>query len=260
MRFWSFLMATHFTQRVQGRCCCIWVEYHHWWAVCIIYSKILLAEEKSSLKFSVMVQRQVWCHLNLQITEGRKMFLYVKGHWKFGIMLRLNKKRVESKELPKPANKSYEVGSNVVHNKLNIAVIVFFCSVPSILQPFLLNFQTDKPMVPFLDVDLFSVFKTLMRKFIKPEVCDSTQTSIKLLRIDVNDKSNQVNYKKINIGLLLNKASENQKQVKGRLWNLTGARCSCGKSVCSWCDGLSDQFFIAYVVAAGFLSHYQNGP
>ena len=153
------------------------------------------------------------------------MFLYVKGHWKFGIMLRLNKKRVESKELPKPANKSYEVGSNV-HNKLNIAVIIFFCSVPSILQPFLLNFQTDKPMVPFLDVDLFSVFKTLMRKFIKPEVLDSTQTSIKLLRIDVNDKSNQVNYKKINIGLLLNKASENQKQVKGRLWNLTGARCS----------------------------------
>lgn len=65
-------------------------------------------------------------------------------------------KKVESKELTKPTNKSYQVLSAAVKDKLVRVKLEFFCSIANILQPFLSNFQTDRPMVPFLVTDLTS--------------------------------------------------------------------------------------------------------
>ena len=53
-----------------------------------------------------------------------------------------------------------------------------------------------------------------MRRFVKKDVLSEASTADKLVKLDVTDKSIHVNYKKIDIGFLTEKA------VKSKFWNL----------------------------------------
>ena len=72
-------------------------------------------------------------------------------------------------------------------DRLVPAKLEFFCAVPKLLQPFLTNFQTDRPMTPFLCTDLTLVFRSLMRKFIKTSCLGDADTPEKLLRMNIED-------------------------------------------------------------------------
>ena len=52
-------------------------------------------------------------------------------------------------------------------NILLTAKLRFFLSVAKQIEPFLVVYQTDKPMGPFLSRDLYKLVKSLMGRFVK---------------------------------------------------------------------------------------------
>ena len=76
----------------------------------------------------------------------------------------------------------------------------FFISVAKQLQPFLLKFQTDAPMAPFLGQSLKDLLLTLMGRFIKKDVLEQADLYPKLAAIDPCDKKNQVHCKHVEFG------------------------------------------------------------
>ena len=80
------------------------------------------------------------------------------------------------------------------------AKIAFFCSVASVLEPFLRRFQTDAPMVPFLHAELFNVLLVLMKRFIKTDLMDKATTPQQLSKLDVNRKESSKEPKDVDVG------------------------------------------------------------
>ena len=115
-------------------------------------------------------------------------------------------KAAESKETTKPGNKSYETVVEASKDKLIRAKLQFFKCEAGHIQPFFATFQSDKPLTPFLSSELCNIMRSLMRRFIKKEVFSEASTAEKLVILDVTDKSIHVNYKKIHIGFLTEKA------------------------------------------------------
>ena len=68
----------------------------------------------------------------------------------------------------------------LIHVKL-----VFFQEIASNLNSFLLVFQTDKPMIPFLLEVLEDLLRTALAKFIKKDVLQTACSTLKLIKIDI---------------------------------------------------------------------------
>ena len=68
----------------------------------------------------------------------------------------------------------------------------FFQDVASHLNCFVEVFQTNNPMVPFLEKSLVDVFQLLLKMVVKPEVLKETGTSLKLVNLDLSKSSNLV--------------------------------------------------------------------
>ena len=112
-------------------------------------------------------------------------------------------KAVQEKKFTKPTCKSYEVVSVAVKDKLILAKLHFFKFVASHLQPFLVVYQTDRPMVPFLSDDLSFMVRGVMKCFIKTDKLAEASDD-KLSRI-LEDRDNRLTYKKVNLGFLTEK-------------------------------------------------------
>ena len=69
------------------------------------------------------------------------------------------------------------------------------------LNEFLRGFQTDQPMVPFLAETLKTLLRSFMHMFILKNVMLKADTQIKLLKIDVTDKSVYRPGENIDIGM-----------------------------------------------------------
>lgn len=118
---------------------------------------------------------------------------------------------VEKKSLPKPECRSFQVVQQATNHALFVAKLQFFKAVALHLQPFLVCYQTDAPMVPFLSEDLCEIIRALMMRFVKSDVLSASSSAEKLVKIDVEKKENHVTYKKIDIGILVQREL---KQVK----------------------------------------------
>ena len=116
-------------------------------------------------------------------------------------------KAAESKEITKPGNKSYETVVEASKDKLIRAKLTFFKCVAGQIQPFLATFQSDKPLTSFLSSKLCNIIRSLMQRFVKKEVLSEASTA---------DKSIHVNYKKIDIGFLTEKAVKDSVGVSER--------------------------------------------
>ena len=104
----------------------------------------------------------------------------------------------ESKKVPKPQCKSYEVIAECTKDECFLAKLYFFKCVAEHLQPFLLQFQTDRPMVPFMAPSMNKLLRGLMRRFIKKEKLECSDDQ--LCKIDVTNTEFHMNYTKIDIG------------------------------------------------------------
>ena len=113
---------------------------------------------------------------------------------------------VKAKKITNPKNASYDVLCEAVKDNVIIPKFQFFKSVAELLVPFLKDYQTSRPLVPFLCEDLSVVLRSVMRKFLKPEVLAEATTATKLVSIDVGDKSLHATYKNIDLGFVTQQA------------------------------------------------------
>ena len=93
--------------------------------------------------------------------------------------------KVPSKQ-PK-SNKSYEVLKQHRNNSLIIVYLNLFRDVAARLNNFLVKFQTDAPMVPFLSDEISSILRWLMSFFINSEVLKKASSSYLLSKVDVKE-------------------------------------------------------------------------
>ncbi|GBM78120.1 hypothetical protein AVEN_17046-1 [Araneus ventricosus] len=72
------------------------------------------------------------------------------------------------------------------------------------LQPFLVLYQSDKPLVPFLAGDLFTLVKNILEHFkvLKPDKCKSTDSISLLCSFDFTDVANFNCADKVSIGFI----------------------------------------------------------
>ena len=82
-----------------------------------------------------------------------------------------------------------------------IAKFHFFSYVAGFFKSYLVSFQTESPMVPFVSYEIEKLFRRLCRLVLKLEVVDETTTPYKLIKINFSDKKTQKEYMKINIGI-----------------------------------------------------------
>ena len=74
------------------------------------------------------------------------------------------------------------------------AKLHFFAFIATILKPFLVLFQTDNPMLPFMYNELYNVSKRLIALMYKKEKIDETKTVSKAMKEDwLKNKNNHIN-------------------------------------------------------------------
>ena len=99
-----------------------------------------------------------------------------------------------------PASASFVSVASACYDALIDAKLEFFVSLAKPLQGFLLNFQTEAPMTPFLALSLKDFLLAIMGRFLKKEVLEKADTFKKLSTIDPADKKNQKNPRHLDIG------------------------------------------------------------
>ena len=66
----------------------------------------------------------------------------------------------------------------------------FFSYVAGLLKLFLLQYQAEKPLIPYPATDLMSLLHSLMELFVKPEVIAKNDTGRKLASLDTRESVN----------------------------------------------------------------------
>ena len=105
--------------------------------------------------------------------------------------------------LPKakrPSSKSYMNVKIAVANDLIPAKLKLFCFIIEIVKPFLIKYQTDKPLVPYLYHDIVRIIRRLMQLIVKPEILDKCSTFLDYKGVDLDNKNTMVKPKNMNIG------------------------------------------------------------
>ena len=86
-------------------------------------------------------------------------------------------------------NKSYDTLVRNYNDKLMLSKMQFFHDIARILREFLLYFQTDNPMMPFMSDVLEKILLRIMKMFVLKEVLKEASTVYKLIKIDINDQN-----------------------------------------------------------------------
>ena len=80
------------------------------------------------------------------------------------------------------------------------AKLMFFSFVAGILQPILVKYKSDKPMVPCMYQDLFKLLRKLMQLIVKPDIVANCSSAIDLKSIDLDDENMIMKPKDMNTG------------------------------------------------------------
>ena len=79
------------------------------------------------------------------------------------------------------------------------AELEFFCFIAGIMQPFLTKYQSEKPMIPYLYLDILKLIKKLMQLIVKPDLLEKCESYFDF-RIDLRHKESITKTKDMNIG------------------------------------------------------------
>ena len=112
-----------------------------------------------------------------------------------------------------PSTKSFKTAEKIVGDDLFPAKLNFFLMVAREMTPFLKSYQSDKPMLPFMNEDLASLLRGLLEKFIKPSlVIQSATNTLKLLQVEYENAENHVEVTKIKAGFVTERALEEHRK------------------------------------------------
>ncbi|KAJ8048381.1 hypothetical protein HOLleu_00669 [Holothuria leucospilota] len=98
--------------------------------------------------------------------------------------------------------KSFDTVKESIKDPLIEAKISAFLSVAKEIHPFLVRYQTDRPMIPFLTTDLHEVLKGVMKRFLKKELHSDVNKILKVTQMDVNESKNHCPISEVGIGFL----------------------------------------------------------
>ena len=105
--------------------------------------------------------------------------------------------------LPKskrPSSKSFENVLKAVKDPLTTVKLSFFSFLASLFKPFLLKYQTRKPMIPYFYHDLVSMFRSVLQLVVKEDVLQKCASGQDLLKIDLDNKETFKKKKEFHLG------------------------------------------------------------
>lgn len=108
-----------------------------------------------------------------------------------------------------PKSASYKSVCKAVSDSLTVPKLQVFIRTAKYLTPFLEQFQTDKPMVPFLATELHELLCNLLVNFLKRPTIESS-TPASLLKIDLCSEKDEKLTKHVSVGFA---ATEAMKKV-----------------------------------------------
>ncbi|KAH6947448.1 hypothetical protein HPB50_019037 [Hyalomma asiaticum] len=128
-----------------------------------------------------------------------------------------------------PISASYAVVETAIRDPLLCAKLTFMLSVAEELQPFLAQFQSEAPMLPFLGTALKKLLRSLMSKTVKRAVLMAVHSPLKLLKVNMDLPVNIFPAPKIDLGF----AAKNALRKVPKLSDLTilQFRSDCGAFV-----------------------------
>ena len=97
----------------------------------------------------------------------------------------------------RPFFKSYENFLTVVNGNLIPAKLQFFSFIAILFKPFLLKYQSQKPMLPSLHGDLLKLVKKVLLLIIKSNLAYVSPTATELKKIKLINKDNFLKAKEI---------------------------------------------------------------
>ena len=100
-------------------------------------------------------------------------------------------------------NTSFDCLAKAVDDPTIPLKLRFFEEIAMSLNDFLVTFQTDNPMVPFLTESLDHVLRTLCGRFLRKDVLEETSSVYKMLKVDFSDKTNQVSLDSVDLGFAI---------------------------------------------------------
>ena len=104
---------------------------------------------------------------------------------------------------PHKDNKSFPRLVSAITDPLMICKFKFFAATAKILNKFLLKFQTDKPMVPFLAHALDEIIRNFCTSFLLKETLDNAKTCRLLSKVKFTDPSVQKRASDVDPGIVL---------------------------------------------------------
>ncbi|GBL84560.1 hypothetical protein AVEN_99516-1 [Araneus ventricosus] len=110
----------------------------------------------------------------------------------------------------RPSSSSFKIVAENITDPLLTAELEFLISLTSEVEPFLREYQTDDPMIPFLHTDITTVMKSVMSRFVRPDILSATP----IMRIDLNDAKNILPVNKIDLGYGTRRALRNKNLVE----------------------------------------------
>nr|CAD7456780.1 unnamed protein product [Timema tahoe] len=104
-------------------------------------------------------------------------------------------------------------------------------SVAIEIEPFLIQFQSDAPLAPFLNEALMSIMKSLMKRFVKSDKLDAARS---LLELDIFNETNLLNAKHVDLGYATREAIRKTKGVTEKEILLFRQDCkTCLQKLCA---------------------------
>ncbi|PIK59480.1 hypothetical protein BSL78_03552 [Apostichopus japonicus] len=114
-------------------------------------------------------------------------------------------KSAKAQQVSCPKTKSFEVIFEAMKDPLLEAKLAYFTLVAKEVYPFLVRYQTDKPMLPFLATDMHVVLKDIMKRFVKKDAIADVNRITKVVNMDVNSSAVQCPIGEVDIGFIARK-------------------------------------------------------
>lgn len=99
-----------------------------------------------------------------------------------------------------PQNVTCNNVAAAIADPLTLAKLAFFFSVAALFQSFVGKYQTAKSMIIFVFNNITNLLQNLL-KFAKQSVMKASGNCFHLMKIDLNDRNNIMNYKEVDIGV-----------------------------------------------------------
>ena len=139
--------------------------------------------------------------------------------------------------LTKITSYSYGVVRDFVADKLAKVKLLFFIDLCDTIEPFLVTFQTDKPMAPFVVSEIFNIVRDISRRFLRNSHCKLHDANP--LNADFRNEEQYLDCKRIDIGWQAKKALEALLEAKDiNVSDEVAVKVECRSSMVRFCEQL----------------------